>query len=271
MSIEVILILFAVGILAGTLAGMFGVGGGVIIVPALVSVYSYIHLNSAYSVHIAIATSLFTIIFTSISSTYRHSAHGNVIKSAALIIGITSSVSVFVFSKIAVHMNGELLKSIFSVVLVAVAIKLLVEKRKDEEENDSGNEKNYNKYYCIFIGLLAGMIAAFSGLGGGVFAVPLMHYMMKFSIKKAIGTSTLALMITSSAGVISYIINKPGDLSIGYYTLGLIDVYSALPIIAATIPFAQLGVWINKRTNNFILKKLFAVIILGVAVKMLFF
>ncbi|HJY63747.1 MAG TPA: sulfite exporter TauE/SafE family protein [Ignavibacteria bacterium] len=271
MSIEIILILFGVGILTGVLAGMFGVGGGVIVVPALISVYSYLHIDSPYTVHIAIATSLFTIIFTSISSTLKHSTHGNVVHGAALIIGITSSIAVFLFSSAAVHLNGELLKTVFSVIIAAVAVKLIVEKRKEETPDTEGSAKKYNKIYSAVIGVFTGMIAAFSGLGGGVFAVPLMHYFLKFNIKKAIGTSTLAILITSCAGVLSYIINKPADLNFGHYTLGLVDVYSALPIIAASIPFAQLGVWIHKRTHYFILKKLFAVFILAVAVKMIFF
>jgi len=271
LSIEVILILFAVGILAGILAGMFGVGGGIIIVPALISVYSYMHITSPYTVHIAIATSLFTIIFTSISSTYKHSTHGNVVFGAALIIGLTSTVSVYLFSKIAVHMPGNLLKTIFSIIIAIVALKLLLEKKKNEEENDKNSPAGFNRIYCLIIGIFTGIIAAFTGLGGGIFAVPLMHYLLKFNIKKAIGTSTLAVLITALAGVISYVLNKPGDFSFNHYTLGLVDVYSALPIVAASIPFAQLGVWINKRTHNFILKKLFAVFVIAVSLKMLFF
>jgi len=271
LSVEIILILFGVGILAGVLAGMFGVGGGIIIVPALIWVYSFTHTESPYIVHIAIATSLFTIIFTSISSMLKHRTHGNVEYGAALVIGITSSIAVFLFSKIAVNLNGELLKTVFSVIIAIVAVKLMLEKREEEIPDEPGTSKNYNKVFSSIIGIFTGMIAAFSGLGGGIFAVPLMHYFLKFNIKKAIGTSTLAILITSCAGVISYIVNKPDDLNFGRYTLGLVDVYSALPVIAASIPFAQLGVYIHKRTRHFILKKLFAVFILAVSVKMIFF
>lgn len=271
MSVEVILILFAVGILAGILAGMFGVGGGIIIVPSLISVYSYMHITSPYTVHIAIATSLFTIIFTSISSTIKHSAHGNVVTAAALIIGLTSTVSVYLFSKIAVNMPGNLLKTIFSIIIAIAALKLLFEKNKADEDKDLNSVKSFNKINCLIIGIFTGIIAAFSGLGGGVFAVPLMHYLLKFDIKKAIGTSTLAVLITSLSGVISYVLNKPEDLVFNHYTLGLVDVFSALPIVAASIPFAQLGVWINKRTKHVILKRSFAVFVIAVSLKMLFF
>lgn len=271
MTIEIFLILFGVGILAGILAGMFGVGGGVIIVPALFSVYAYSNLSSPYLMHIAIATSLFAIIFTSISSSFRHSKHGNVIASAAVIIGLVGSVSVLIFSRIAVLLPGDTLKIIFSIIVTAVAVKLLTDKKKPEGEHGAEKNPKFNKLMCVIIGLLTGMIAAFSGLGGGVFAVPLMHYLLKFDFKKAIGTSTLAILITSVSGVIGYIVNKPPDFSFGHYTVGIIDVYAAIPIIAASVPFAQLGVWINKRTHHYVLTKLFALFILGVAIKMFFF
>lgn len=270
MSIETILILFAVGAVAGTLAGMFGVGGGIIIVPSLIWVYGFLNITSPYIVHIAIATSLFTIIFTSISSTYKHSSHGNVITAAAVIIGLASSVTVYLFSMIAIMLPGEILAKVFSVIILASGIKMLIDKKKEEDKSPE-HGKNFNKLFCVIIGILTGTIAAFSGLGGGIFAIPLMHYMLKLNFKKAVGTSTLAVMITSIAGVISYIINKPADLNFGYYTLGMVDVYSALPIVAGSIPFAQLGVWIHRRTPHYILTKLFALFILAVAVKMLFF
>jgi uncharacterized membrane protein YfcA len=271
MSIEIIILLFGIGILAGILAGMFGVGGGIVIVPALIWVYGYTGTGSPYTVHAAIATSLFTIIFTSISSAVKHSSHGNVVYGAALIIGITSAVSVFVFSKIAVHLPAELLKILFSAVIVIAAVKFLIEKKTEPAENPDNRAAEYNKLYALITGMLTGIIAAFTGLGGGIFAVPLMHYLLKFDIKKAIGTSTLAVLITASAGVLGYVINQPGELGFPYYTLGLVDVYAALPVIAGSVPFAQAGVWINRKTRNAMLKKLFAVFILAVAAKLLFF
>jgi len=270
LSIETILILFAVGAVAGTLAGMFGVGGGIIIVPCLIWVYSFLNINSPYIVHIAIATSLFTIIFTSISSTYKHSSNGNVITMAAVIIGLTSSVTVYIFSKIAVMLPGDTLAKVFSVIILATGVKLLFDKKKAEDISpDHG--KNFNKLYCGIIGFITGTIAAFSGLGGGIFAIPLMHYLLKLNFKKAVGTSTLAVMITAIAGVISYILNKPAEMNFGHYTLGMVDVLFAIPIVAGSIPFAQFGVWIHNKTHHFILAKLFGLFILAVSVKILFF
>lgn len=273
MNIEIVIILFVIGIATGILSGMFGVGGGVIIVPSLIAVYSFMHFESPYLVHIAIATSLFTIIFTSLSSSHRHFKHGNVNIKAAFIIGTLSIVTVYLFSIIAVALPGETLKKIFSGVLILVAVKMLLEKRKTYEysKNSDCESKPINILVCGFIGVLSGAIAAFSGLGGGVFVVPLIHYLMKYPFKKAIGTSSAAILFTAAAGVFSYFLNMPEGANPLPYSFGLVDVTSAIPIIAASIPFAWLGVYINRKTHHHLLTRFFALFILIVSLKLLFF
>ncbi len=272
MSIEVFLILFAAGAAAGILSGLFGVGGGIVIVPSLIAVYSFTGFQSAYSVHIAVVTSLFTIVFTSTSSAYKHSAHKNILWKAALLIGLSSSVTVFVFSKLALALPGDVPKIIFSVLLVIIGMKMLLEKRNSVEEDEknckSGKIKKSN---CFLVGIVAGMIAAFTGLGGGVFVIPLLHYVFKVPIKKAIGTSVAGIFITSLAGVISYLINSPAGANELEYSLGMVDTISSFPIVIDSIPFAQLGVYINRKTRTDLIKKLFAGLIILVSIKMLFF
>jgi uncharacterized membrane protein YfcA len=269
LSFDLYLILFGVGIIAGILAGLLGVGGGVIIVPALIMVYSSLSVNNPYLVQTAIATSLFTIIFTAVSSTYRQSKHQNVMWSQALIIGIAGSLSVFLFSKIALSLPGNTLKKIFSVVMILMAIKMLTEKRKMNEETD--NSSNYHVLFSPIIGILGGVVAAFTGLGGGLFIVPMMHYIQKIPIKKCIGTSSAAIIITSISGVISYLINKPADTVHLKYSIGMVDTLASIPIILASIPFAQFGVYLNKITNHKLLTKIFGVLLVIMAVKMYFF
>jgi uncharacterized protein len=272
LSIEVFLILFGVGMAAGVLSGMFGVGGGIIIVPSLIAVYAFVGFDSPYVMHIAIATSLFSIIFTSASSAWKHSAHSNVLWTAALLIGFASTVTVFLFSKIAIALPGDVLKKIFSVILIIVGIKMMIEKNsKTDGDGENFIPENINKLFTILIGILTGIIAAFTGLGGGIFVIPLMHYIIKVPIKKAIGTSAAAIFITSLAGVMSYFINSPVGANTMKYSFGMVDTVSAIPIVIASIPFAQTGVLLHKRTHSNVLKKLFAGLILIVSLKMLFF
>jgi uncharacterized protein len=264
---EVFFILLLIGIFAGVLAGYFGVGGGIIIVPAIIFVYSIINFSSPYNVHIAIATSLFTIIFTTIASAYKHSKINNILWKASLIIGVCSSVSVFIFSKIVVSIPGDTLKKIFAVVLFLIAVRMLLSKNSDDYI--SGNDKLIiNWIGCILIGSVSGIISAFTGLGGGIIIVPMMHYFMKFPIKKAIGTSSAAILLTALSGVTGYFINVPGDALLPKYSLGLVDTFSALPIILASVPFSQLGVYLHKKSSSRFVLFAFAIFIIIVSIKM---
>lgn len=252
---------------AGILAGYFGVGGGIIIVPALIFVYSLINFSSPYNVHIAIATSLFTIIFTTIASAYKHSKIKNILWKASLILGIFSSVTVFIFSKFVVSIPGNTLKKIFAVVLFLIAIRMLLSKTSDN--NSNGIEKlKFNWVGCLLIGSVTGVISAFTGLGGGIIIVPMMHYFMKFPIKKAIGTSSAAILLTAMSGVFGYFINVPGDVIMPKYSLGLVDTFSALPIIIASVPFSQIGVYLHKKSSSKFVLFAFAIFIILVSIKM---
>lgn len=270
MQVEIILILFAAGVVAGIFSGMFGLGGGIVIIPALITTYTSQNLFPEYAVHVAFATSLFTVIFTSLSSSYRHIRNKNVIIKASIIVGISSSVSVIVFSRVAVLLPGDILKKIFSVLLFLVAVKMLLEKKSDKVNDDGAEEFSYNKVLCSLTGILSGAVAAFSGLAGGVFLIPLLHYVLKFDIKKAIGTSSLAILLTAVSGVIGYLINKPDGIVFPGYSIGMVDVSSALPVIAGSVPFAHVGVMIHRKVHSNLLKKLFAVFVLLVSLGMFF-
>jgi uncharacterized membrane protein YfcA len=248
---------------------LFGVGGGIVIVPSLIFVYGLTGFESSHLVHAAVATSLFTIIFTSVSSAIKHYRNKNILLKTSLVIGAASAVSVFLLSKAAINLPGDTLKKIFAVIIILVGIRMLLQKTKPEKETDSSKVKD-NYFITIIVGALSGMVAAFTGLGGGVFIIPLMHYIQKIPIKKAIGTSTAAIFITSIAGVASYIINVPAGYMPPHFSLGMVDVLAALPIIAASIPSAQLGVYIHNKTHHSVIGKIFGAFLLLVAVRMMF-
>jgi uncharacterized membrane protein YfcA len=267
-NIEYFIILGAVGIIAGILSGMFGIGGGVIIVPSLITLYTYYGFNSHYLVHVAIATSLLIVAVTSIITSFRHYKLNNVIWSAAIITGITGALCVFWFSFVVLNLNGKILSIIISVVMIIIALKLVIGK-KSETGNKNECIIEYDKWLFIPTGLLIGIISAFTGLGGGIFIIPILHYFFKIPFKKAIGTSSVAIIFTAIGGVVSYYFNKPDDFAGGIYFFGLSDLKLAVPILLFSIPASYIGVHLNTRMNNSLLSKLFGFLILVIAAKII--
>ena len=146
------------GSVVGILAGMLGIGGGLIIVPVLS--YLLVHLlgmTTETVMPVAIATSLSTIVFTSMSSAYAHYRLGNIQKNIVLYTGMGIAVGAIIGAQIASHISGELLKDIFAVLVILIAAQMIFGKQKQ-----SDNQASRAVLSCVGSG--TGIISALMGL-----------------------------------------------------------------------------------------------------------
>mgnify|MGYP001772979397 CR=1 FL=1 len=272
MIIWKILLLFASGLFAGFLAGFFGIGGGIILVLILMYYYDGIGIPSDLIPKIAVATSLFTIVFTSISSTLKQYENRNVEWKLTLTMGIASIISAFLGSKIASSVSGSFMKIFIIVVIISAGLRMLFLGNSEIDIDDLTNYKSdVNPIYAFFWGFVAGIISIFAGVGGGILLVPVMNNLMKIPIKRAIGTSSSIIVLTSLFGTFGYIINGLGkpELS-GLGTIGFVDYTSGIPILLGSVITSRFGAQASYKTKSKILKKLFALILIVIAIATLF-
>jgi uncharacterized membrane protein YfcA len=271
MELGVFILLLLAGAAAGFLAGFFGVGGGIILVPILLSYFHFINLSPDVATHLAFGTSLFIVIFASIPSAYQHDKNGNVISRAVLLIGGASIVGSLIGANIAAALQGKALQQIFAAVVTLAATRLLV------EQNARGDlEPNLSPVGLSLIGIIVGLVSSLAGVGGGVFAIPMMYYFMNFPLKKALGTSSATIVITAIASTLGYVVKGWEKVSAAVpeyagFTLGFVDYVHSIPIILGTIPMAIVGAIAAHKTHADRLRKLYAVFLLAVAAKMFFF
>ena len=262
------LFLFTSGLLVGFLAGFFGIGGGVILVLILMNYYSEIGFPSDLIPKIAVATSLFTIIFTSISSTIKQYENKNIEWKLTFSMGIASVASAIVGSKIASIASGRFIKAFIIIVIIFAGIRmLLAENSKVDIDDVTSYRSNVNTFSAIIWGFITGIVSVFAGVGGGVLLVPVMNNFMKVPIKRAIGTSSSIIILTSLFGTIGYIINglgKPELANLG--TLGFVDYTAGIPILLGSILTSRFGAHISYKTKSKLLKKLFASLLIVVAI-----
>src|SRR4030042_3066988 len=121
------LVFIGVGCAVGFLAGFFGVGGGMLLVPILVFGYEQSGLSPAVLTHIAIATSLFVIIFASLTSAYQHGKQGNIDWRSVFVLGFSSALTALAATKLAAWLSGRHLRIVFGLIVMAAAIKMLTE------------------------------------------------------------------------------------------------------------------------------------------------
>lgn len=260
------LLIFApiLGVIAGVLSGLLGIGGGVIIVPALIYLLPILPQVTASNVAIvAIATSLSTIIVTTFSSARSHYKRGNVDISFTRPIALAVAITAFVAPYFATWLGGGALKMIFAILLMLVALQMIFSGAKDyiEEHIPTTN--------TLFLGgALTGFIAGIAGLGGGAILVPYLTY-LKVNIRKAIGAAAASGMIVAIFGSIGYMING-WHFTDDIQFLGYVHWPTALTIMIFSFVSAPLGVKLSHKLNQKQLKRIFAVFMILISIKLLF-
>ncbi|MEW6510471.1 MAG: sulfite exporter TauE/SafE family protein [Bacteroidota bacterium] len=262
-----VLLLFGAGCLAGFLAGFFGVGGGIILVPILIAYFQAHGVSSLIGTHLAFGTSLLVVIFASLASSYRYWHDGHVLWKPVVLMGVASVAGALVGSGVAAGLEGSSLRKIFAGVVLLASLRLLNEPRRSTKEA----APNLGAAGLIVTGLIVGVISSLAGVGGGLFSIPIMYTVLHFPLKKALGTSSATIVITATAAAAGYIMRGWGNILLPPGTLGFVDYIHAIPVIVGTIPFSTLGATMANRTKPESLKKIYAVFLLVIAVRMFFF
>jgi len=263
-----LLLLFAAGCLTGFLAGFFGVGGGIILVPILLAIFTTtLDISSLVATHLTLGTSLLVVVFASLTSAYQYYKNGHVVPRAALFIGATSVLAAFAGAAIASVLRGKALQQIFAAVVTVAAVGLLLQSEGSKQEKPM----KLSPGGLMAIGGVTGLVSSLAGVGGGVFSIPMMYSLMNFPVKKALGTSSATIVITGLAATLGYVLNGLGDPDLerySHFTLGYVDYLHAIPVVAGTLPFAKFGATLAHRTHGDRLRKLYAVFLIVIAARM---
>jgi len=260
-------LLFLAGCGTGFLAGFFGVGGGVILVPLLLYYFHSIGVSSLVATHLTFGTSLLVVIFASSSSAYNYWRNGHVVWRGVLLIGLASVVGASLGATIAAGLQAKTLQQVFGTVVAITAIRLLVEEGHRKKDPHTGARDPG----MLGAGFVTGIVSSLAGVGGGVISIPLMYYLLGFPLKKAVGTSSATIVITASAAAVGYTVEGWGNPLLPDHTLGFVDYTHALPLIIGAIPLASLGATVAQKTHVDRLRRFFAVFLLVVAIKMFLF
>ena len=244
------------GCVAGVLAGLFGIGGGIVIVPVLEGVLAFNGVDAGIRMHIAVATSLATIIPTSISSARAHHKRG------AVDIDIVKRWAIFVLAGsllgtwIAAQLHSDMLAVIFAVLACSVALKMIF---FPSTRNLTQDIPRGPLVYVIpaFIGCSSSMM----GIGGGTFSVMTLTIFNQ-PIHRAVGTASLVGLAISLPGTIGFMVAGYGDARLPPGSLGYVNLIGLALIAPATILTAPLGAKIAHGFSPRVLSVLFGIFLL---------
>lgn len=252
----VIIILFVlVGIIAGTGSGLLGIGGGIIYIPSLYFLLPKIGVGQDEIVFVAIATSLFTALFSSGGAFLNHLKVKNVDFKKALLFASGSIIMAFFLPKVIIKLNHIYPKIILLVLMILVLIRFLFDRKKEMK-----SILLLKDYYLIFFGFLTGALSASSGIGGGVVAVPALALFFGLPFKRAIGTSTLVVFLTLLTSSFSYWLLGSSMHSSG--PLGLINLSAAIPMAVGAGLGSVFGTKIAHKYSEKTVKTVFLIFLL---------
>lgn len=252
--------------LAGFLAGLLGIGGGIILVPLFLWVFESAGFSPEVLVHLALGTSLAVIIPTALSSAIGHRKRGNVQWYQVIRLGIGGIVGAFLGAWLASLLSGDWLKGLFGTMQLIVALQMVIfSPRLPPERTDP-----VPSIQLALVGFAGGVFSAFFGVGGGVIAVPLMVIALSLPIHLAVGNSSALIVIASLSGALSYVFHGWGDPMLPPYSVGFVNFLVVLLVAPFSILSARLGVRVASRTAHDKLIKLFAILLVAVGLRMIY-
>ena len=252
-----ILLLIGVGALAGLIAGLLGVGGGTIIVPALIFLFQFSDTNNDLMVQMSVATSMACIVITSISSTYAHHQRNGVMWNLVKSIGIGIPLGAL-FGVVLVNLiSGFILKILIVIFMIYISINMLTSKIQATKNITLQNTNHF------FPGSIIGFLSIPLGIGGGTFTVPYLKS-LGHDIRKSIGTSAACGIVIAVTATILF--SLPIELASLQLNENLIYWPGVFWISFSSIIFSRLGARLTYLIKEDLLKRIFGVFVFIIAI-----
>ncbi len=220
---EIILVL--VGILVGALSGFFGIGGGMILIPALMFL--------GIDIKTAIGISIVQMVFSSLYGSYLNHKKGSLILGEGIWVGVGGFIGGFVGARISNIIPATILEYMFLGLLLFALFRLFSSKVSSD-----GSVKTLGKGTLFAVGLIIGIFAIALGVGGSILLTPILAGFLLYPIKKAVSAGLFFVAFSSIAGLVSHL------------SLGTIDIEKGLYVATASLLGVFIGIWLKDQVSS---------------------
>lgn len=263
LDIQTIFYFLLLGSFVGVVSGLFGIGGGGIIVPILTTIFLSHGIDERNVVHMALGTSMAIIIITSISSIKaqqkKKAIVWNIVKMMVPGILIGTFLTTFIASKL----DSFYLSIIFGIFMFYSSIQMFIGKKPKPES------KVFSSKTHFFSGGIIGGLSSLVSIGGGILSVPYL-LMQNINIRNAIATSSAIGFPIALSGTLGYIVNGWSNTSMQTLTLGYVNLAAFACVAVASFATAPIGVMLVHKINVDLMKKLFSILPFVLSVKMIY-
>ncbi len=255
-TVELVLYL-VVGAVSGVLAGLFGIGGGLVLVPVLVYTLAAQGVGADVQTHIAVGTSLATIVFTSINSVMAHQKHKAILWTMVRFITVGVLAGALLGAYTASYISGPTLQKIIGVFAITIAIQMALDlKPKAAKPQPKGLE-------LTVAGGVIGWASAIFGIAGGSLTVPFLAW-RSVDMKKAVATSAACGVPVALAAAVGYVVTGWNVEGLPNWSTGYVYWPAVVGMASTSMLFARVGAKLAHRLDQLLLKRLFAVLLVVV-------
>ena len=261
--IEIIIPLILLGIFAGLLSGFFGIGSGIILVPAYILLFNYLNFPPEFIPLLATGTSMGTMAITIPMAAYTHYLNKNINLEIVKYMFLAAIISTMFGRYIAVYISGSILQIIIAVSLILAAIQLAFNfSPKNKIPSFSGIE-------LFMVGGFIALITSFVGIGGGILMVPYFQF-RGLKIHEAVGTSSIMGFFFALSGLIGGLLFAPIDLDKIDFVYGSVFIPAILVAGISSIYFAKYGAEISNKMKGESLRIAFSILVILVAIRIFY-
>jgi uncharacterized protein len=250
-----------IGVVVGVLSGLLGIGGGIVLVPMLHAILVAKGFAADVAFHMALATSMACIVFTSLSSIAAHHKNQNIVWPYVWAMVPMAFVGSLLATLVAIHLNALYLTLFFAAFTFYAATQLFIDRKPSQH-------KIPGKVEISLVALLIGVISALVSIGGGTLTVPYLA-MRNVSVKQAIGTSAVLGFPIALASTVSYLQDAIRQSAHAPDSFGLLYLPAIMLIAPFSVLCAPAGVALTRRLPVKVLKRIFAVFLMAVSLNLL--
>ncbi len=254
----------ASAVVTGFMAGFFGIGGGLIMVPILFYIFNFAGIEQAFIMHLALGTSFSIIIPTSIISTMTHMKFKAVDFSIVKTFGAFVAIGVVCGTVFAVSLKTSSLVLFFSIMTMIFSIYFLTVKEKINP-----TPRKINLIYRVVCGFLSGFLSAPMGIAGGVINTPVLK-MFGYPIKVAIGCSAAVGFVIALIGAIGFAVSGSYLNINAPFSLGFVNIPTFLIFVPITMFMAKIGAKTVHKFDKMLIGKLFGIYLFIVSCKLFY-
>ena len=270
MSIYAIPALLFTGALAGLLAGFLGIGGGAVLTPLCLVIYPSLGLEHYDLIKIIFGTNMFLVMVFSISAVLRHHRNNNVLWRTVLLMGPLAIIGSLVGAWCASVTDPSNLKRAFAAILIISSLLIILKGSTKPVSSKKTGKPIVPMKMLPLLGFVAGALGSLLGIGGGVIMITPLILLFNFPVEKVAGTSSSVIMFIGMTGMVSYMYHGQGMVNLPGWSAGYVWWSAAIPLMIGGVPMAQVGAWLNSKTHTKILKRIFGIVLLIIAVRMFF-